>query len=262
MLPPSYFKGQLVSPVERLDVTSAPVTVPTNTEGEEIIPKEGAISEEQHMVTEPTSEIVPPGIPATQKTELHTEPIIASASIHPPMVETQPISEEIKKTESRPVIEVKRSERKISGLSIKSIQEKQKMQRELQSQQPDSQNLPTDPFKEETLIAVWKEYTAQVQKEGKHILFSHLTMGEPRVEGELIHLIFPNNTIKLEVEREQGDLLGFIKKKLNNYNIDLSIEVNEEVAKKYAYTTREKFDKLNQKNPLLDKLRQTFDLDL
>ena len=87
-------------------------------------------------------------------------------------------------------------------------------------------------------------------------------MGEPRVEGELIHLVFPNNTIKLEVEREQGDLLGFIKKKLNNYNIDLSIEVNEEVAKKYAYTTREKFDKLNQKNPLLDKLRQTFDLDL
>lgn len=174
----------------------------------------------------------------------------------------EPAATPSEKPAKRVSIDVKRSERKVSGLSLKSIQLKQKMQQELKAQEPDSQNLPTDPFEEETLIAAWKEYTALVQKAGKHILYSHLSMGEPRVEGELIHLIFPNNTIKLEVEREQGELLGFIKKKLNNYNIDLSIEVDEVVAKKYAYSTREKFDKLNEKNPLLDKLRQTFDLDL
>lgn len=252
----------MVSPTERLDVTS--VTTPTGS-----IPKidvaaveEIKISEAGHTVAEPTSEISKPETPAVQETPLKEAHDAATSSIETPVVETQPISEEIEKQEPRPVIEVNRPERKVSGLSLKSIQLKQKMQQELQSKQPDSQNLPTDPFKEETLIEAWKEYTALVQKEGKHILFSHLTMGEPRVEGEIIHLIFPNNTIRLEVEREQGDLLGFIKKKLNNYNIDLAIEVNEEVAKKYAYTTREKFDKLNQKNPLLDTLRQTFDLDL
>ncbi|EDM44090.1 hypothetical protein SCB49_10882 [unidentified eubacterium SCB49] len=147
-------------------------------------------------------------------------------------------------------------------MSLKSIQLKQKLQQELNAKLPDKQNLPTDPFKEEDLLAAWKEYTKIVQQAGKHILFSHLSMGEPRIEGELIHLVFPNTTIKLEVEREQGELLGFIKKKLNNYNIDLSIEVNEVIAKKYAYSTREKFEKLNKKNPLLDKLRLSFDLDL
>ena len=261
---PAHFKGQVVSPVERLDVTTeTPSTTSTQKPIETaVVSQESTISEVNNMVAEPTSEIIKPETPAVQETIVIEEPVVASTTVETPIAKNQTISEEIKQTASRPVIEVNRPERKVSGLSLKSIQLKQKMQQELQSKQPDSQNLPTDPFKEDALIEAWKEYTALVQKAGKHILFSHLTMGEPRIEGELIHLIFPNNTIRLEVEREQGDLLGFIKKKLNNYNIDLSIEVNEEVAKKYAYTTREKFDKLNQKNPLLDKLRQTFDLDL
>ncbi len=236
----------MVSPVERLDANIPETNTPKSNETEVEVSKQH-ISETTTRVTEPASEILKTEPLATNVEQANTGTLISDTP---------------KTANTRMPIDVKRPERKVSGLSLKSIQLKQKMQQELKAQEPDSQNLPTDPFKEETLIAAWKEYTTLVQKAGKHILFSHLSMGEPRIEGELIHLIFPNNTIKLEVEREQGDLLGFIKKKLNNYNIDLSIEVNEVVAKKYAYSTREKFEKLNEKNPSLDKLRQTFDLDL
>lgn len=251
-----------MSPVERLDTTTANTTtsIPKPNEIETVAPVQ-PVTEVENTAAQPTPEMSKPQDAAVQETvEKETNSI--SSKKETPVVGTSTISEAIEKPATRPAINVARPERKVSGLSLKSIQLKQKMQQELKSQQPDSQNLPTDPFKEETLIAAWKEYTALVQQAGKHILFSHLSMGEPRIEGELIHLIFPNTTIKLEVEREQGDLLGFIKKKLNNYNIDLSIEVNEQVAKKYAYSTREKFEKLNEKNPLLDKLRQTFDLEL
>jgi DNA polymerase-3 subunit gamma/tau len=263
VLPPSYFKGKAVSPVERLDTTTANTTtsIPKPNEIETVAPVQPA-TEVENTAAESVSELSKPQHPAVQGTVAKVVNGVASSPVETHVVETSTISEAIKKPATRPTIDVARPERKVSGLSLKSIQLKQKMQQELKSQQPDSQNLPTDPFKEETLIAAWKEYTVIVQQAGKHILFSHLSMGEPRIEGELIHLIFPNTTIKLEVEREQGDLLGFIKKKLNNYNIDLSIEVNEQVAKKYAYSTREKFEKLNEKNPLLDKLRQTFDLEL
>ena len=87
-------------------------------------------------------------------------------------------------------------------------------------------------------------------------------MGIPKLDGNIIHLQFPNDTIKVEVERAKYDLLGFLREKLQNYDIDLDILVNETVQKKYAYTTREKFDKLTEKNPALEKLRREFDLDI
>jgi DNA polymerase-3 subunit gamma/tau len=38
--------------------------------------------------------------------------------------------------------------------------------------------------------------------------------------------------------------------------------VNETSAKRYAYTDREKFEKLKEVNPLIDKLRTEFDLEV
>ena len=81
-------------------------------------------------------------------------------------------------------------------------------------------------------------------------------------ENTLIHLEFPNDTIRIEVERAKFELLGFLREKLQNYDVDLSIEVNETAVKRYAYTAREKFEKLNEKNPLMDTLRKEFDLEI
>ena len=50
--------------------------------------------------------------------------------------------------------------------------------------------------------------------------------------------------------------------KPQDYEIDLQIEVNESEVKRYAYTPREKYDKLNEINPNLDSLRKEFDLDI
>jgi DNA polymerase-3 subunit gamma/tau len=162
----------------------------------------------------------------------------------------------------RPQILAERNAKKVSALSLKSIQKKQELKKELIANQPDEQNLPTEEIDEPQMIAAWKEYTDQVEKDGKYNLLSHLTMGVPKLEGSLIHLEFPNETIKVEVERAKYELLGFLRKKLQNYNVDLSIEVNETAEKRYAYTPREKFEKLKEKNPMIEKLRKEFDLDI
>ncbi len=136
------------------------------------------------------------------------------------------------------------------------------MKQELAANQPDAENLPVTEFSEEEMLLAWKEYTAIVEGEGKFNLLSHLSMGIPKLEGTIIHLEFPNSTIKLEVERAKHELLGYLRKKLRNYDIILSIEVNETAVKRYAYTTREKFEKLKEKNHLIDTLRKEFDLDI
>ena len=162
----------------------------------------------------------------------------------------------------RPQILAERNAKKVSALSLKSIRKKQQMKQELVANQPDVENLPVNDFTDESMQEAWKEYSTIVEDEGKYNLLSHLSMGIPKLEGNLIHLEFPNHTIKLEVERAKHELLGFLRKKLQNYDINLSIEVNETSEKRYAYTAREKFEKLKEKNPLIDTLRKEFDLDV
>jgi len=101
-----------------------------------------------------------------------------------------------------------------------------------------------------------------MQKDGKHNLASIRAIDTPKVKGTTVHLEFPNETNKIELERQQYELMGFLRKSLNNFDINLSITVNEAVSKKYAYTPRDKFEKLKEKNAAIEALRKTFDLDI
>lgn len=126
----------------------------------------------------------------------------------------------------------------------------------------DEEEQPTDDFTADQLIKSWNTYIKKLEKKGKFNLASILSIDAPKVQETTIHLQYPNATNKVEIERHQYELLGYIRKELNNFNIDLSITVNEELEKQYAYTPKEKFDKLKKKNPNLDTLRKTFDLDI
>jgi len=150
----------------------------------------------------------------------------------------------------------------VSQFSIKSIQKKKDIIEEFNGSKKEEKEKPKNTFTEEEMLEAWKEYTQKVDNEGKYNLLSHLTMGTPIIKGTNIHLEFPNNTIKLEVERAQHDLLMFIKEKLQNFDISLTITVNEKEVKKYAYTPIEKYNKLKEKNPLIETLRKEFGLDI
>ncbi|HAT64226.1 MAG TPA: DNA polymerase III subunit gamma/tau [Flavobacteriaceae bacterium] len=172
------------------------------------------------------------------------------------------VREEEKIVLNRPQIIAERNAQKVSAFSLKSIQKKQAIKKVLVSQQPDQDALPTEDFSEEDFIKVWQKYTQKLEKQGQFNMHSHLTMGVPRLEGSLIHLVFPNSTIKVEVERAKTKLLTYLRSTLQNYEIDLSIEVDETEIKRYAYTPIEKFQKLSEKNPLIENLRKEFDLDI
>lgn len=161
-----------------------------------------------------------------------------------------------------PKIVLKQESKRASGLSLSSIKAKKEHQIKQMEVVVDEENLPKEPFTEKELITVWNEFIEQLQRKGKHNLASILSIDTPKVKGTTVYLEFPNATNKMELERQQYDLLGFVRKSLNNFDISLSIAVNEEMEKKYAFTDMEKFEKLNEKNANLDVLRKTFDLDI
>jgi len=198
-------------------------------------------------------------------------PVIAT----PPIVQTNqtkeqeiqnPCSTQVDKQEtlqqSPPIKEEVSSKKRVSALSLKSIQKKQQLTKEINARIPNQENLPTEDFTQQQMITHWNAYTEIVKGQGKYNFLSHLTMNEPKLKDGMIHLEFPNQTIKLEVERDKFELLSYMRKELKNYNVDLVIDVNELQVKRYAYTDKEKYEKLVEKNPNLEALRNAFELDI
>jgi DNA polymerase-3 subunit gamma/tau len=161
-----------------------------------------------------------------------------------------------------PKISIDRPNKATSGLSLKSIKEKKEHLIKQLDVVVDQEELPKEPVTNEALIAAWKSYIKVLHQKGEKIMASILEMELPTLNGTNICLTYSNNTTKIEVERAQFPLLSYVRKILKNYDLDLVITVNEEIAKKYAYTPQEKYDKLKKKNPNLEVLRQTFGLDI
>jgi DNA polymerase-3 subunit gamma/tau len=167
------------------------------------------------------------------------------------------VSEPVKK------IRIKERKNRVSGLSISSLKAKKEHRNIKKNNEVEEADLPTETFTEEEMQQYWSVFVQGLDKDGRKILASSLNTDLPKLlDKGTIWIELPNNTMKKEIEREQNELMSFLKKSLNNYSIKLKITVNEETAKKFAFTPEEKYKKLREKNPAIDLLRKTFDLDL
>ncbi|WP_299100566.1 DNA polymerase III subunit gamma/tau [uncultured Winogradskyella sp.] len=161
-----------------------------------------------------------------------------------------------------PKISINNPKKSTSGLSLKSIREKKEHLLRQMDVVIDEDDLPKEPVTQEALDEAWKIYTAKMDQKGEKIMASILQMDQPKLKGTTIYLTYSNNTNKIELERAEFPLMAFLKKRLLNYDLKLDITVNEEIAKKYAFTPLEKYEKLKEKNPNIEVLRQTFGLDI
>jgi len=155
-----------------------------------------------------------------------------------------------------------RNAERISALSLKSIQQKREILQQQKNTKIVTETLPEDVFSEADLQTAWHEYAKILQHKGERIIASHLDMVLPTAEKNVIRVTYPNESIKIELERAQQSLLNFLSKKLNNYSLSLQIDVNESEQRNYVYTPKERFDKLREKYPIMDKIKKTFDLDI
>ena len=213
--------------------------------------------------------IIPPAYfkknTVTSKDQENEEVLVSKkttpAAINKETIIDQTFTKQIKEEKTKIEISIDRSNKK-SAFSIASIKKKKELLKIINDNKPDEVEKPKYSFTEKEFQSAWSEFTKKIDGEGKYNLLSHLTMSKPLLEGTTINLVYPNHTIKTEVERAQHDILSFIKDKLQNYDINLAITVNETAEKKYAYTPIEKYEKLIEKNPLLDTLRKELGLEL
>ncbi|QHI35996.1 DNA polymerase III subunit tau [Kordia antarctica] len=163
----------------------------------------------------------------------------------------------------KPKIDISMMRNKVSGLSLSSIKAKQEHLKKQQGKVVHKKDLPSDAFTEERMREVWNEYVEKLDKKGEKIMWSLLSTDIPKLKNETtICLEMPNETMRIEIERAQYPLLEYVRTALNNYDVSLEIDVNELTAKKYVFTTRDKYEKLKEINPLVERLRKDFDLEI
>ncbi|MBO3117754.1 DNA polymerase III subunit gamma/tau [Winogradskyella sp. DF17] len=171
-------------------------------------------------------------------------------------------SAQIAEPKELPKISINKGKNVTSGLSLKSIREKKEHQIRQLDVIVDEEQLPKEPVKQEDLLEAWETYTKSLHRKGEKIMASILEMEKPELRDTAICLTYSNNTNKIELERSQYPLMMFLKKTLKNYDLHLQISVNEEIAKKYAFTPQEKYEKLKEKNRNIELLKKTFGLDV
>ncbi|WCO03069.1 DNA polymerase III subunit gamma/tau [Psychroserpens ponticola] len=160
-----------------------------------------------------------------------------------------------------PKIELKKDTR-TSGLSLKSIKAKKEHLIRQMEVVIDEDDLPKEDVTEAAFLKTWNSYIKILHKKGEKIMASILEMDSPKLVNTNIEITFPNETLKVELERAQYPLMEYLRKTLRNYDLKLDIHVNEEASKKYVFTDQDKYEKLKEKNPNIELLRNTFGLDI
>jgi len=161
--------------------------------------------------------------------------------------------------ETKPLANINISNFETSTLSLKSI-EKDK----LEINEIIDEDKLYDNDKNITLVDIietWNEYAKIQEDKGKFNLASILRITTPIFEDNTIIYSVPNNTSSLEIDLEKQQLLLFIRTKLNS-KINLLVKIDKKIDKKIAYTNKEKYELLKEKNPLIDDLRSEFKLSI
>ena len=154
------------------------------------------------------------------------------------------------------------SEPKVSALSLASIKAKRDLQQANKSFVRDEIHLPTEAFTETEMLLHWNKYAQRLGDKGQKIMESLLLISDPKLDGTAIRHELPNEGSRIDFEDEKNELQGYLRGKLQNHDITINVFVNESVENKFAFSSQDKFNRLNQINPTLEVLKKTFDLDL
>ncbi len=207
--------------------------------------------------TQPVSAQQPPAAPQT-KPATPNEP---QQDIKKPATPAQPITQ----TTTPPVIAPKTS---LTGISLSALSAKPKPADDDAEKKKiiDSSDVivEDEPLTETNVYATWSALAKLMDEKGKKNVSVTLLSRKPELrDNNLIEFAVTNKVQEEELKLLKVDLLHFLKTQLHNSNIQLQtriIETAQEPAK--AYTAKDKFKKMAEKNPALETLKKRFDLDL
>lgn len=151
---------------------------------------------------------------------------------------------------------------KVSSMSLASIRAKKEFTETFQNTSKESELLSYEPFTQTEMIEQWLEYAKRMEDNGQHIIASLLTLNLPILEENTILHELPNETSKIDFDKEKQEILRYIRGKLKNHSLTIEVKINQAILEKKLYTTQDKYKRLSELNPNLEIMRHLFGLEI
>ena len=152
------------------------------------------------------------------------------------------------------------------SFTLKSINERKEILKKIKPQETTSQfDIQNEPFSETEFKLEWLNFAKKIEQQGEKLIYSLFTLNEPQLlkNYKIIHTV-PNGSSKLEFERIKPDLLGYLRGKLKNHNINLEIreDLNGEISSVKLFNKQDKLKRFIEINPDILLLQKIFDLEI
>ena len=127
----------------------------------------------------------------------------------------------------------------------------------------DGETYGDNPVTQERFEVVWRQYAERIRDEGKHSLYSTMTKRKPLLgKDNIVTLDIDNVVQESELNTEGSDLHEFLRKGLDNGSIKIEVNLLKIKEDRRPYTSMEKFKRMAEKNPSIEKFRKRLDLDI
>lgn len=248
-------KSPLTSPAPRPESIPSPVaekpSSPIPDIAEELKPK--PISAEVKEKEEPKS-TVPPVAPVQSTPPASPEPDAIHIHVAAAMTEA-PLNQEVMAESASP------RKRRKSEFSLNELQNKHEEEQDEKPEQATDHGQEIDPVE---LLKAWKKYAAKMHELGKFSFYSTLENKEPKVlDDRRIQITLENEVQDSDLVSEKDKLMSFLRTELSHPGLLLESVIDIEDKGNIGFrSSKDQFQEMASKNPLLKKMRQQFDLDL
>ena len=119
-----------------------------------------------------------------------------------------------------------------------------------------------DNYTPDQFSKCWSDFAAQLKADGKKNALTIFVSNPPKLTGAHTYEIIVENKVQESAFRdERPNLLNFLRTTLRNFNIEVTVRIDEKEVIKRPYTTIEKFQHMAAKNPAMVDLKNKFNLD-
>ncbi len=152
------------------------------------------------------------------------------------------------------------------GVSIASlVNENSEMEETVAKREDENGGASTtngnDRFTEQQLVAAWKAYAEQLDEE--KLLKNTMSAYPPKMKGDTLFEVVVNTELnKQYITDNSTSILAFLRERLRNDDVSMTITIAEEEAIKRPTTPRDIFNDMAEQNPSLQKLSDEFGLEL
>lgn len=173
----------------------------------------------------------------------------------------EPVSNNIRKSPET-AASLKKKTVSLSGMGVSLSSLTNKKEEDTSATGSDTQqHNGNNHFSEEELIQAWKEFANNLDEE--KLLKNTMTLYRPRMLSNTLFEVEVNTELNKQYLTDHSTtLLPFLREKLGNGDITMTIRIAEVNAIRKPLTSREIFDEMVQQNPSLQKLSDEFGLEL